>query len=373
MEKIKGLYIAFQPLVRGTGISDKIVAECEGLRNAALDMDFCYQIKDGDVFNYYLNNKPFYSIGKGFKAHIGLYYNYGPIYEYIKENKISFVYIRYIQIANPFFNSFIRKIKKSGAVVYLEIPTYPYDGEYTQGILKNLQKKIEKRYRSFFKKYVDRIVTFTDKSSIFGIPSVNISNGLDMEKVPVRKEKKHSGINLVGVAMLSKWHGFDRIIEGMHTYYQNGGNEQIHFYIIGGGDTIISEYSNLVEKYKLGENVHFEGIKSGRELDPYFDNADIAIGCLACHRKNVKSVKSLKNVEYAARGIVFTYSEDNADFDNSPYVLKQKPDETPIDINALISFVKECKMTPSEIRKTVEERLSWNYQMKIVAESINLL
>lgn len=336
-------------------------------------MRFCYQRVENGIFNYYIDNTVLYSLGSGIKAHLGLYYNYRPILEYVKREKIEFVYIRYIQIANPFFNLFVKKIKNSGAVVYMEIPTYPYDDEYNQGILKKIQKKIEKRYRLYFKQYVDRIVTFTDMSSIFSIPTVNISNGLDMEKVLLREEKKHDGINLVGVAMLCKWHGFDRIIEGMHLYYQNGGAQKVHFYIIGGGDTIISEYSNLVEKYKLDDYVHFEGIKSGRELDPYFDIADIAIGCLACHRKNVISVKSLKNVEYAARGILFTYSENNADFDSCPYVLKQEPDETPIDINTLISYIKENKITPSEIRKTVEENLSWNYQMKIVVESISKL
>lgn len=370
---MKGLYVAFQPLIKGTGISDKIVAECEGLRMAGLDVDFCYQKKNGDVFKYYLNGSPFYSIGKGLKAHLRLYYKYNPIVKYVKEKNIKFIYIRYIQLANPFFNRFLRQIKKCGAIIYLEIPTYPYDGEYTQGFLKKTQKKIEKRYRTFFKQYVDRIVTFTDLTSIYGISTVNISNGLDMEKTPLRIVERHNGINLVGVAMLSKWHGFDRVIEGLHQYYLNGGKEEVHFYIIGAGDQIISEYSSLVEKYSLGDFVHFEGIKSGNELNPYFNKADIAIGCLACHRKNVKSVKSLKNVEYAARGIIFTYSENNADFDTSPFVLKQKPDDTPIDIDLLISFFKKNNILPSEIRKTVEIKLSWNHQMKIVVESINIM
>ena len=370
---MKGLFIAFQPLKIGTGISDKIVAEYEGLRIAGLDMDFCYQLKDGNVINYYINGNPFYSIGKGLKAHLRLYYKYGPIIKYIKKKGIEFVYIRYIQLANPFFNSFLKQIKKCGAIVYLEIPTYPYDGEYTQGLLKNTQKKIEREYRGNFRKYVDRIVTFTDLTSIFGIPTVNISNGLDMEKTPLRIVESHNEINLVGVAMLSKWHGFDRVIEGMHLYYSNGGKEKVHFYIIGAGVQIIKEYTNLVDKYSLGDFVHFEGIKSGNELNSYFNRADLAIGCLACHRKNVNSVKSLKNVEYAARGIMFTYSENNEDFDTKPYVLKQKPDETPIDIDSLISFIKKNNIIPSDIRKSVESELSWNHQMKIVVESREML
>lgn len=101
-----------------------------------------------------------------------------------------------------------------------------------------------------------------------------------------------------------------------------------------------------------------------------FPIADIAIGCLACHRKKVKSVKSLKNVEYAARGVLFTYSENNADFDTCPYILKQNPDETPIVIESLISFIKENRIPPIEIRQSVDPKLSWRHQMEIVSESI---
>ncbi|WP_027450968.1 glycosyltransferase [Xylanibacter brevis] len=369
---MKGLFLATQPILsQGSGISEKIRSQVESLKKAGLDMRFCYQRVENGIFNYYIDNTILYSLGSGIKAHLGLYHNYRPILEYVKKEKIEFVYIRYIQIANPFYNKFLHDVKNAGAVVYLEIPTYPYDGEYTVGVMKKIQKKIEKVYRQRFYKYVDRIVTFVEKDTIFDIPTVRISNGVNMDKIPERKVKEHKGINLVGVAMLSKWHGYDRLIEGIHDYYKNGGTVDVQFFIVGDGGTVLSDYQERIERYELSSHVHFEGVKSGSELDDYFDNADMAIGCLACHRKNVKSVKSLKNVEYAARGIVFCYSEENSDFDNASYVLKIPADETPIDVPKLIDFITNNKETPCEIRKTVVNSLSWDAQMKVVEESIH--
>ena len=368
---MKGLFLATQPILsHGSGISEKIRSQVESLRRAGLDMRFCYQREENGIFNNYIDETFFYSLGGGIIAHLRLYYNYKPILEYVKRENIEFVYIRYIQLANPFYNKFLHDLKKAGAIVYLEIPTYPYDGEYTVGLMKKIQKKIEKVYRRRFYNYVDRIVTYVEKDTIFNIPTVRISNGVNMNKIPERKVKEHTGINLVGVAMLSKWHGYDRLIEGIHNYYKNGGIEDVQFFIVGDGGTVLSDYQERIDEYELNNHIHSEGVKFGRELDAYFDNADMAIGCLACHRKNVKSVKSLKNVEYAARGIVFCYSEENSDFDEASYVLKIPADETPIDVSRLIDFINNNNETPSDIRKTVINSLSWDAQMKIVEESL---
>ncbi|MEG2480028.1 MAG: hypothetical protein RSA50_07120, partial [Mucinivorans sp.] len=43
--------------------------------------------------------------------------------------------------------------------------------------------------------------------------------------------------------------------------------------------------------------------------DDLFEQADIAIGSLARHRSGITTIKTLKNREYAARGIPFIYSE----------------------------------------------------------------
>ena len=58
----------------------------------------------------------------------------------------------------------------------------------------------------------------------------------------------------------------------------------------------------------------------GKELDELFDLADFAIGSLARHRSHIDKIKTLKNREYAARGIPFIYSETDEDFDRMPSI-----------------------------------------------------
>lgn len=63
-----------------------------------------------------------------------------------------------------------------------------------------------------------------------------------------------------------------------------------------------------------------------------FNQCDFGIGSLGRHRSGIDKIKTLKNREYAARGIPFIYSETDEDFEQMPYVLKAPADESPIDI-----------------------------------------
>lgn len=93
------------------------------------------------------------------------------------------------------------------------------------------------------------------------------------------------------------------------------------------------------------------------------------IGSLGRHRSGITYIKTLKNREYAARGLAFTYSETDEDFDHMPYVWKVPPDESPVNVQELIDFRKTMKMTPVEIRESVRP-LSWKAQMQKVIDAI---
>ena len=91
----------------------------------------------------------------------------------------------------------------------------------------------------------------------------------------------------------------------------------------------------------------------------------MAIGSLARHRSGITNIKTLKNREYAARGLSFIYSEQDSDFEDKPYILKVPADESPIDIRLIIEFYQKRKMSPLEIRNSIQS-LSWVEQMKKV-------
>ena len=107
----------------------------------------------------------------------------------------------------------------------------------------------------------------------------------------------------------------------------------------------------------------------GEKLDEIFNQCCFSIGSLARHRSGITVIKTLKNREYATRGIPFIYSEQDDDFDNQPYVLKSEPNESPIDIQSILDFLSQHHFQPQDIRRTVGH-LTWKNQMRRVIEQL---
>ncbi len=220
------------------------------------------------------------------------------------------------------------------------------------------------------------IVTFSDAEEIFGQRTIRISNGVDFDSIPLHQyQPVDEAIHLIGVAEVHLWHGYDRLIAGMGEYYKHAASpRKIVFHIVGGIDPFDlygqGDYpgiQTLIDQYGLKENVVFHGQLFGEELDKIFNQSCFAIGSLARHRSGITHIKTLKNREYATRGIPFIYSEIDSDFEDKPYILKALPDESPIKMEQVVDFIESHKFDPASIRKTVEN-LSWKIQMKRVVE-----
>jgi hypothetical protein len=127
-------------------------------------------------------------------------------------------------------------------------------------------------------------------------------------------------------------------------------------------------FAPIINKYGIQDNVIFHGQLFGDELTKVFNQCQFAIGSLGRHRSGITVIKTLKNREYATRGIPFIYSEQDSDFDQQPYVLKAPADDSPIDIQQIFDFMDNFKMNPKDIRRTVEH-LTWNIQMQRVIDA----
>lgn len=370
---MKSVYIAFIPLESGSGISRKIQAQYDAFLHNGLDMDFCVPTIIDDNYCYTINNSIIDNLGKGKLSSIKSFYKYNKILDYIKSKNVKFVYIRYdiMKVAPPFL-SFLKRIKSLGATIYMEIPTYPYDGELPSNKLKyRIRNYIEKNTRKYYYKYIDKIVTFSNDSQIFNIDTIQISNAVDSERITPREPLKHAGINLIAVAMFNFWHGYDRLIKGLHDYYSSDYTDDVHLYLVGKGkDNVLEDYQQLVDALNLNEHVTFCGVLYGDELDKMFDIADIGVGSLGRHRNGITHLKALKNVEYAVRGIPFIYSEHNSDFDDKPYVLKVSADDSNLDVNEIVKFYKSIDIKGCEIRKSIINELSWDFQIRKITQSI---
>ena len=257
----------------------------------------------------------------------------------------------------------------------MEIPTYPYDKEY-KGLSLDYQRILffDKCFRERMAKYVDYIVTFSDQKEIWNRPTIQISNGIDFSQIKIKQNNNINPnlINFIGVATIHPWHGYDRLIKGLIEYYkQNTIADKVYFHIVGEGvPEIMNYYKELAQQNNLEDYIIFHGPKFGTDLDKLFELADLGIGSLARHRSGIYKIKTLKNREYAARGIPFIYSEFDEDFENMPYIYKVPADDSAININELIRFYKTNHFEPNAIRASIENSLSWKRQMQHI---VNLL
>lgn len=372
---MKTLFLIFHGFEEFNGISKKIRYQVKALKECGLDVSMCWLDDANNQKRRMLDETVLSDYGYGIKGKILKRIEFDSIVNYVKKEKIEFIYIRYDHNANPFTIRLIRELKKTGARIVMEIPTYPYDQEY-KGLPAVYQRIlfVDKRFRKMFAKYVDRIVTFSDYSTIWNRPTIRISNGIDFSEIPVKSHKNDTtnSLQLIAVATMHPWHGFDRAIAGLARYYQTHNTPdayKVHLHIVGYGvPELVDSYKNEVVTNHLEEHVTFHSALFGKELDAVFNKSDLGIGSLARHRSGIDKIKTLKNREYAARGIPFVYSETDDDFEHQPYIIKAKADDSPLDIEKIIEFYHSIQMTPLEIRQSIEQSLSWKAQMQAVID-----
>ena len=376
---MKILFLVYHGFSDVSGISKKIHYQVKGLRENGYEVHLCYYgfAENGHRCRY-IDNDVIKDYGTSFMAGLRQRMDYGPVYDYCKQNGIQFVYARCFQNANPFLIRFFKKLRKLGIKSVTEIPTYPYDQEFRTFPFKvRMGLKLDQLFRNRLSKEMSAIVTFSDAERIFGQRTIRISNGVDFDSIPIHQYKPIGDeIHLIGVAEVHIWHGYDRLMRGLGEYYKKEQNpRKVFFHVVGGvhpfdmngDDRRVTGFRPIIEKYGIQDKVIFHGQLFGEELDKVFNQSCFAIGSLARHRSGITVIKTLKNREYATRGIPFIYSEQDSDFDNQPYVVKATPDESPINIQSILDFIDTHHFQPQEIRKTVEH-LTWKIQMKKVTD-----
>ena len=375
---MKILFLVYHGFSEVSGISKKIHYQVKGLRDNGYEVHLCYYDYDANGHRCrYVDNKVIKDYGIGMVAGLRQRIDYDCIYEYCKQNDIQFVYARCFQNASPFLICFFKKLRKLGVKTVTEIPTYPYDQEFdTFSRQERLGLKVDQLFRNQLYHQQSAVVTFSDEERIFGQRTIRISNGVDFDSIPLHQYNPvDDAIHLIGVAEVHLWHGYDRLIAGMGEYYKKvPSTKKIIFHIVGGIDPYDlygeGDYKGIqtrIDEYGLKENVVFHGQLFGEELDKVFNMSCFAIGSLARHRSAITHIKTLKNREYATRGIPFIYSEIDSDFEDKSFIVKALPDESPIDVQQIVDFIDSHDFNPQEIRKTVEN-LTWKIQMKRVID-----
>ena len=377
---MKILFLVYHGFSDASGITKKIHYQVKGLRENGHEVHLCYY--DFDQRGHrcrFIDSQVIRDYGTGKLAALRQRFDYDCIYDYCQLNGIQFVYARCNQNADPILIRFFKKLREIGIKAVMEIPTYPYDQEFAKFSWDiKLKLKIDRLFRNQLSKQLAAIVTFSDEERIFGQRTIRISNGVDFDSIPLHlyQAPVDGSIHLIGVAEVHIWHGYDRLIAGLGEYYQNTPNPRpVFFHIVGGVHPNERYKANdfhpgmqaIIDKYGIQDKIIFHGQLFGDALDQVFNQSCFAIGSLARHRSGITIIKTLKNREYATRGIPFIYSEQDSDFEHQPYVIKAQPDESPINIQQIIDFIDHHHFQPEEIRKTVEN-LSWKIQMQKVID-----
>ena len=335
-----------------SGITNKIKGQIRAFQEYVFSVDYTYIANNAAYFHK--NGKELFlgKVGRLRKLAANYY-----LFKRLKTEKYKYVYNRY-GLMDTYYFKLLKMLKKKGSKIVVEIPTYPYDKEQLPGLRWRLLYSLDKIYRKKMSKIVDAIATYSEDEEIFGIKTIHISNGIDFERVSLRKPENNTNeIRLIAVAGLAKWHGYDRLLKGMGKYYQKDGKRKVFFYIVGDGP-VRGEYEEIIEEYNLQNYCIFVGVKRGKELDEMYNMCDIGREVLAAFRKGIFLSSSLKSREYAAKGIPFVTASKSDVFENQNFVLKVPEDETDIDISTILSFYDHIyrNQNPQKVAETIRSQ-----------------
>lgn len=366
--KVLYLYSQAEKNMETSGEAKKMFMQLNGLKQNGLETDY-YVIDRSQTINKLLIRIPFFNIhNRDFRR------------KFIEKAKdVDAVYLR----KNIFDISYLKLLKELRRAypylkIIIEIPTYPYDFEWKNW--KDFPLLLKDRLnRNKLKKYVDRFVVFSKDNMVFGVPTILTSNGIDCNSVKKRspKEIDNYNINLLGVAGVERWHGYDRLIKGIKEYYDKVGNDvNLVFHIVGKGRES-NNLEKLVADLSMQDHVLFHGFMHGTKLDEMFNRCDIGVGSLGMYRIGMYEGYTLKLREYMARGIPFFYAYDDELIEKNGYFyfIKFPNDDTPIDVQKIIDFSKKLskensKIIAEKMNAYAEQELSWKHQMQPVADYI---
>lgn len=169
----------------------------------------------------------------------------------------------------------------------------------------------------------------------FGKPTVVVGNGVDVSQIGELPAPARDG-ELRAVFLGSsgqRWHGVDKIAQLAQRL------ADVHFDVIG--------YRPEAVNFPVHRNMTVHPPLSRGEYEPLLAHADVAIGTLALHRKQMDEACPLKVREYLAHGIPTVIAYDDTDFlDVDPWFMLKLPNEesNAVDgVEAIRAFVERVR------------------------------
>lgn len=365
----KILYVCKYPLEIDVSLKNKFRGQIEGFKQLGLD---CYYLAFDDK-SYYLingdNKKKLKTIKNGNSSrylHLAAFIDlYKCAIKAMKDIDFDYLYVR----ADPIELSGVQMYKyaqKRGAKLICEIPTYPIYRDNIKSRAMKIALAVSDSLHQFVSRYVDLYAIIGDKCESFrSRPTINIDNGVSPELFSLKNPIADDNINIIGVASMSNWQGYDRAIKGLAEYK---GDKQIKLRLVGNdGDGSLAEWKQLAKSLNVLDKVEFIPARYGVELDELIDKSDVGLATLALYRSRLKHASPLKVREYMSRGLPIVYSSNDSSLNGEyDFTLRVAENESALDIEEIAEFAKRVKNNKSiseSMRKFAIENMSWKSEL----------
>ena len=289
--------------------------------------------------------------------------------------RFDVVYMRYMPV---FWNApaAIRLIRKNGAKLIVEHPTYPVENGRTTSLIRKPVFKYNEHVFSRLEPMISLYTLIGDPcgETLHGIPAMNIVNGVDVDRLPLHSVRTADDIHLLALASMSRWQGYDRLIESLAAYQ---GDADVIIHMAGGeGDGSLAEWKKLAQERGVADRVIFHGEMFGEKLNELVENCDAGVGGLGLYRKKQFQSMTLKLREYMARGLPFLYAvEDVSEPWPEAFCLKVPNDDSLVDLEDVSAFVHSVRSLSSmaeEMRDYARKCMAWEPILRDVFKGVGI-
>lgn len=298
-----------------------------------------------------------------------------------EEESITSLYCRKLPMYPNLISALQTAKNKHSFDVCCEIPTYPYLYEFLKEF-RIIHLLLEFLFSRSMYRIIDHFFLITDKINEKRVPFkrwTRITNGISVDRIPTRSSYPSlaNGLNLLGLANASFWHGYDRVIRGIHDYNKSSvAGTPVSFHVVGLGPATPS-LKELARDLGVEEQVIFHGPRFGAELDDIFSRCQIGVGSLGAHRKRLFETSELKTREYCARGLPFFIGSKDPDFPAElDFIHYVTSDDSPVDIESILDFARSLepdKSVAERMREYARMNLDWKKIMAKVYQTFELL
>ncbi|WP_416305800.1 glycosyltransferase [Neptunicella sp. SCSIO 80796] len=284
------------------------------------------------------------------------------------------LYIRYDKMYDrPHLADFAQTQSVQKPKICVEFATFPYHQEMSNQDWVEADNK----NRQLLLKHVDLVFSTCRLDKIDRLANHYFCNQLSSQYLQTACMASdalvsNNTINMISVANISFWHGFDRVLIGLADFIKDESPYQVKYYIVGTGDEL-DNLSALVVELGLEQHVNFLGYKTHQQLTDIYAAMSVGIAGLGLHRKGLSENSALKVREYLANGIPVVKSTYDDALVNVPWSFDVAEDDSPINIQSLCDFVSALDVRPDcrvQIRNYARQQLTWNKHADMVMQKV---